>query len=250
MMLAVSVIALFLLLHTSASALGSFRGEAGVVVGALVVAAALAAQRLVFGGRFGPAASAIGLGRPPATSIAIALTIGVILLLTIPAFALSMNTRPAMYPGWPALVPGLFAQGGVAEELVFRGYLFGNLRRIHDFWKAAWLSAGVFVAAHLLLFATMSWEIALASAVLALVVSFPLSYLFDLGGRTIWAPAIVHFVIQGAVKVVEMPDSPLAYQMTWLAACAAVPWLAFAWPSRNRQSVNQTIDQHANNLTI
>ena len=60
--------------------------------------------------------------------------------------------------------------------------------------------------------------------------SFPLSHLFDLGGRTICAPALVHFVMQGAVKVVEMSGSPASYPMVWLAACAVVPWMAFVFP--------------------
>ena len=201
--LCLSVFALFLLLHMSASALGSLRGEAGVAAAALVVAGSLVAQRLVFGEAFRRAAAALGLGRPTAVSLWVALGIGIALLLTIPLFAIATNQKPEMYPGWLVLLAGLFAQGGVAEETVFRGYLFGNLRRTHSFWKAAWFSAGVFVVAHLLLFATMSWPIALAATILALVVSFPLSHLFELGGRTIWAPAIVHFVIQGAVKVVE-----------------------------------------------
>jgi membrane protease YdiL (CAAX protease family) len=230
--LCLSVFGLFLLLHMSASALGSLRGEAGVTVGALVLAGCLVAQRLVFGEAFHRSATALGLGRTTAVSLWVALGIGIALLLTIPLFAIATHQRPAMYPGWPVLLAGLFAQGGVAEETVFRGYLFGNLRRTHAFWKAAWISAGVFVVAHLLLFATMTWPIALASTTLALVVSFPLSHLFELGGRTIWAPAIVHFVMQGAVKVVEMPGSPTAYQLTWLAACAAVPWLALALPRK------------------
>jgi len=141
-----SVFGLFLLLHMSASALGSLRGEAGVTVGTLVLAGCLVAQRLVFGEAFRRAAAALGLGRPTAVSLWVALGIGTALLLTIPLFAMATDQRPAMYPGWPALLPGLFAQGGVAEETVFRGYLFGNLRRTHSFWKAAWFSAGVFVA--------------------------------------------------------------------------------------------------------
>jgi hypothetical protein len=39
----------------------------------------------------------------------------------------------------------------------------------------------------------MSWPVALAAVGLAVVLSFPLAYLFELGGRTIWAPAILHF---------------------------------------------------------
>jgi membrane protease YdiL (CAAX protease family) len=154
--LGLSVLALFLLLHASGSALGSFRGEAGLAVGALVLAGSLIAQRLVFGDGFTRAGVAVGLGKPTAVALGVALTIAFLLLLTIPAVAAATNGRPTMYPGGPALVPGLFAQGGVAEEAVFRGYLFGNLRRTHPFWTAAWISSGVFVVAHLLSFATMS----------------------------------------------------------------------------------------------
>jgi membrane protease YdiL (CAAX protease family) len=226
--LCLSVFLLFLLLHGSASALGSFRGEAGIQVGVLVVLACLVAQRLLTGAPLPVAIRAVGLGLPTARSIGAAAGIGLILMLAIPAFALATGAQPSLYPGWLVLLPGLFAQGGIAEEILFRGYLFGNVRQHHSFWRAAALSSGPFVAAHLLLFATMSWPVALAATLLAFVVSFPLSHLFEMGGRTIWAPALVHFVIQGAVKVVEMSGAPASYPMTWLAACAVVPWLAFA----------------------
>jgi hypothetical protein len=41
-------------------------------------------------------------------------------------------------------------------------------------------------------------------------------------------PAIVHFVMQSAVTVIEMPGSS-SYQMMWLAACAVVPWSVFGF---------------------
>jgi hypothetical protein len=74
----------------------------------------------------------------------------------------------------------------------------------------------------------MSWPVAVAATALAFVTSFPLAHLFELGSRTVWAPAIVHFTMQAGVKVVEMSGSPTGYAMTWMAACAVVPWLAFA----------------------
>jgi membrane protease YdiL (CAAX protease family) len=227
--LGLSVFLIFLLLHGSASVLGSLRGEAGVAVGVVVVVASLGAQRALAAAPSRAALRVIGLGRPTGRSIYAGLVIGGVLLLVIPTFAFATNLHMAMYPGWPALLPGLFAQGGVAEEVLFRGFLFGNVRSHRSFWRAAVLSAGPFVVAHLLLFATMSWPVALASTVLAFVVSFPLSRLFELGGRTIWAAALVHFVIQGAIKVIEIPDSPTGYPMVWLVACALAPWLAFAF---------------------
>jgi membrane protease YdiL (CAAX protease family) len=230
--LVLSVVAVFLILHATASALGSFRGEAGIPVATVVLLACLIAQRTLGRQPLAVSVRALGLGPPTGKSLLVGLGVSALLLATVPAFTFATGARPTLYPGWLLLLPGLFAQGGLAEELLFRGYLFGNLRRFHPFWRAALLSAGPFVAAHLLLFATMSWPIALAATALAFVTSFPLAHLFELGARTIWAPALVHFVIQGAVKVIEMPGSSPSYQIVWLAACGVVPWLSFVVRSR------------------
>jgi membrane protease YdiL (CAAX protease family) len=131
------------------------------------------------------------------------------------------------YPGWIALLPGLFAQAGIAEEALFRGYLFGHLRVGRAFWRAAGLSMLPFVAVHLVLVFSMPWPIALASVVLAVVISFPLAHLFELGGGTIWAPAILHFVIQATVKVVVFPDGGESFPLAWMAASATIPMLVF-----------------------
>ncbi len=75
--------------------------------------------------------------------------------------------------GWLRLVPGLFAQAGLAEEMLFRGYLFRHLRAGRSFARAAWAAAGPFAAVHLVLFLTMPWPVALAAVGLAVVLSFP-----------------------------------------------------------------------------
>lgn len=61
------------------------------------------------------------------------------------------GTRLAMTAGWRRLVPGLFAQAGLAEEVLFRGYLFRHLRGGRSFVRAAWAAAGPFAAVHLVL---------------------------------------------------------------------------------------------------
>jgi membrane protease YdiL (CAAX protease family) len=138
-----------------------------------------------------------------------------------------------MRGGWLWLVPGLFAQGGIAEECLFRGYLFGHLRRQRTFWRAAWLSVPPFVAVHLLLFTYMPAPVAAAATLLSLVMSFPLARLYDLGGGTIWAPAILHFVAQGAVKIAIVPEQKqAAIGIAWMAVCAVLPWAAFALKDR------------------
>ena len=84
-----------------------------------------------------------------------------------------------------------------------------------------------FVLVHLILFFTMPWPLALASVLLATVISVPFAYLFELGGHTIWPPALLHTIIQGTVKVVVVPDDrmmPLA--LMWMLASAVIPLIA------------------------
>ena len=103
-----------------ASALGSEMGQAGIIVGAIVVAATLGAERLLFGVPLAAAVRTLGLGRPLARGIIAAAGVGVLLLLVFPAFAAATGARLGLHPQWAWLLPGLFAQAGTAEEVLFR----------------------------------------------------------------------------------------------------------------------------------
>ena len=84
-----------------------------------------------------------------------------------------------------------------------------------------------FVGVHVFLFFTMPWPIALAAVLLAVVISFPLAHLFELGGATIWAPALLHFVVQGTVRIVVMSgNSASLFPIAWIAASGVVPMFA------------------------
>ena len=72
-----------------------------------------------------------------------------------------------------------------------------------------------------------------ASILLAAVISLPLARLFDLGGRTIWAPAMLHAAVQGVVKVIDVAEPTPTFPLVWMAASAAIPFLVFAWRPRN-----------------
>ncbi len=171
------------------------------------------------------------------------------MLLSVPAFAWATGRTPTFYPGSVWLMPGLFAQAGIAEEVLFRGYLFGHLRRGRSFWRAALLSMFPFVAVHLLLFATMPWPIAAAALLLAVIVAFPLARLYELGGATIWAPALLHFVIQGTVKVVVFPEATsLRFAVLWMAISAVVPMLVFVMRQSPRE--NPQPDSESRSLIV
>jgi membrane protease YdiL (CAAX protease family) len=225
--LLVGLAVVFALFHGLAAALGSDRGQAGLLVAAVVVAALLAVEWALFRQAPAQALWSLGFGRPTVRSILAAVGICVALLAVIPIYAALRGASLTSYPGWPWLLPGLFAQAGVAEEALFRAYLFGRLRHGRSFWHAAALATAPFVLVHLILFATMPWPVALAAVLLSVILSFPLARLFDLGGNTIWAPALLHFTVQGAIKMVELPgDTTLP--LVWMAASAAIPYLVFA----------------------
>jgi membrane protease YdiL (CAAX protease family) len=229
--LLVELAAIFALFHWSAAALGSEMGEAGLVVGALVVTATLAAERARSAPTLASAAQAIGLGAPRLTGLAASVGVGVLLLLIVPAFAWSTGALVAVESGAARLLPGLFAQAGIAEEALFRGYLFGHLRQGRTFWRAAGVSMLPFVAVHLLLFETMPWAVALVALLLSVVLSFPLAHLFELGGLTIWPPALLHFVVQGTVKILAISgEGSPQFPIVWMAASAILPLCVLAIP--------------------
>jgi membrane protease YdiL (CAAX protease family) len=128
---------------------------------------------------------------------------------------------------------GSSPQAGVAEEVLFRGYLFGHARKARPFWPAVILAMGPFVAVHLLLFLTLPWPVALAAVALTAATTPPLAYLFELGGHSIWPPALVHFVMRGAVKVVILPgEAGVRFPLIWMVGCATLPYLVFSGPAR------------------
>ncbi len=217
----------FALFQWLGARLASDRGQAGLVIGALVVSGCVIIERLSIGGSNADALRRLGLGIPNRTGMATAIVVSGLLLLTVPIYVGITRSPLAWYPGWTGLIPGLFAQAGIAEETLFRGYGFRHIRQLRTFWKAAAMAAGPFALVHLWLFATMPWPVAVASVLLAIVISFPLAHLFELGGKTIWAPALVHFAVQGGAKVFALDEAGGTFVLIWMAASAVIPYAAF-----------------------
>lgn len=222
-------------LDRSAALLGSYRGEFGLLVCILTVTGLLAVEAALFRNPPRVAISALGFGTPDPRGLAVTAVLCAALLSFYPAY-MALTGVPLGFrtDGW-LLVAGLFAQGGVAEETLFRGYLFRRFREGRGFWQAAWLSAVPFIAVHLLLFATMDWPIALASVLLSFASTFWFARLFELGGGTIWAPALAHFVVQGSIKLVAASEADLAsLSIPWMILTAILPWAVFAVRPRQK----------------
>lgn len=219
---------IWIVLDRSAALLGSYRGEFGIVVCGLVLAAAVGVERLCFGRSPLAALRALGLRRAAARSVIATLALSVVLLGFFPLYGYLAGVPLRIRADWYWLVPGLFAQGGIAEEALFRGYLFRHMREGRSFWRAASLAAIPFMAVHLVLFATLEFPVAAASLALSVSVGFPLAWLFERAGNSVWPPAILHFVVQGAIKLVEVPDGAMGgLALWWIVLAALAPWVLF-----------------------
>jgi len=219
---------IWLVLDRSAAVLGSYRGEFGIVVCGLVLAAAIAVELVLFGITPIAAIRALGLRKAAVRSVIATLVLSGLLLCFFPLYAFLAGVPLGIRADWYWLLPGLFAQGGLAEEALFRGYLFRHLREGRTFWLATSLAAIPFVAVHLLLFATLDFAIAAASLALSVAVGFPLAWLFERAGNSVWPPAILHFVVQGAIKLVHVPDSAMdGMAVGWIVLATLAPWLLF-----------------------
>jgi membrane protease YdiL (CAAX protease family) len=91
------------------------------------------------------AAHHLGLGRPQGPGLVAAAGVSLLLLLVIPIYLAVTGTTSEFYRGWGWLVVGLLSQAGIAEETLFRGYLFRRIRQERPFWRAAALAMGLFV---------------------------------------------------------------------------------------------------------
>jgi membrane protease YdiL (CAAX protease family) len=228
------LVVVFAMFDRVAAWTGSTYGQAGLLIGPLVMAGVLLAERLLFQRPFAEGARQVGLGRPAGSGMIAAAVVSLLLLAAFPVYAWITGARLRMYPGWLLLLPGLFAQAGIAEEVLFRGYLFGHMRQGRGFWQAAVRSMPPFLIVHLPMFFYMPPAVAAAAVLTALVISFPMARLFELGGRTIWAPAVLHWVIQGAIKVVpvapqQSDPEQLRFTLIWLGLSMTLPWLAFGF---------------------
>jgi membrane protease YdiL (CAAX protease family) len=229
-------VALLFAVHTAATTLtNSLYGEYGLLASALALATALVVERLVFGRAPGPALHALGLGRPASRSLAAALAITLLMLTTWPLYALATGMTLAARPDWAWLALGIVAQYGVAEELIFRGYLFGHLRAGRSFRRALLLATLVFATAHLPMLVTNGPAVGLAGLLLAVVASLPFVWLYERGGATIWAPAIVHAAAH-APKLLAPGTLDATAELAWIAVVMVAPYLAFVLLRRGGQA--------------
>jgi membrane protease YdiL (CAAX protease family) len=123
----------------------------------------------------------------------------------------------------------VFLFNGVAEELAWRGYVFGALREGRTFWRAVLLSMPLLALTHV--------PIVLNSGLAGRDRrdgrrrghTLPFAYLYELGGRTIWAPALVHAAIDIFRALTVAPADTVVFSLYVSALALVVPLVAFPW---------------------
>lgn len=82
--------------------------------------------------------------------------------------------------------------GPLAEEVLFRGMVFGKLRRAFRFWPSAIISGVLFGIYHM----------NLVQGIYAAVFGVLLAYIFE-KTETIWGPYLLHVMFNGSTYVIE-----------------------------------------------
>jgi membrane protease YdiL (CAAX protease family) len=131
---------------------------------------------------------------------------------------------------WLWLALGVFVLHGIAEEVMYRGFLFHHLREGRSFIKAATISVVFFAVSHIPIIINNGIIIGGTAVLLSIASSFPFAYLFEKGNNTIWAPALVHFGIDTIIPMLASNGFNEATQLAsvlWMGFCILIPYLVF-----------------------
>jgi membrane protease YdiL (CAAX protease family) len=169
----------------------------------------------------------VGFGIPDWQAMGISVALSVFMLSFFPFYSSLMNVRLPLQNNWPWTLLGIIAGVGIAEETLFRGYVFNFLRRGRTFWKAATLSMILFGAMHLILLLWLPLPIAIAAIILAIIAAYPSAYLFETGNQTIWPPAILHTTAL-ATNLFEIPaELAIPLSLMWIGVVMVGLFLVF-----------------------
>lgn len=204
----------------------------GPAVLAAVFVAAIAVEKILYPAPLHEVLGRVGLGRPGPRALVAAAGVSGLILLVYPVYALVEGHRLTLHEDWPWVLIGIFALHGLAEELVWRGFAFRRLRAGRSYWRSVGWAMPLIAATHLPIVITMGPAIGIGAMLVAAVTTLPLSYLYEMGRRTIWAPALVHTSID-SFKLFVLPATGVSTLSSLLiVASIGIPLLVFTVPRR------------------
>lgn len=212
-----------------------------VIITVVVVVLTVFTETILLKSKASDLIANLGLGKPEAKAILMALFITALLFLCYPLISLITGYVFVIPDNWLLLAIGVFALHGIAEEVLYRAYLFRHLRKGRSFSKAAWLAVLIFSLAHIPIIISQGIIVGGMAVLLSVVSSFPFAWLYEKGGNTIWAPAIVHFAIDTVIPIMAFASpSPLSQPavVLWMAASMVIPYIAFFIRGKNTTALS------------
>jgi membrane protease YdiL (CAAX protease family) len=174
--------------------------------------------------------SAIGLGRPVPRALLAAVIVGGLVIAGLLGGAAAIGVTLDLRTDWPLVLLGALLFHGVAEELVWRGFVFARLRENNTFRRAVLLSMPLIALTHAPIIIGNGWVVGGLAMISAAITCLPLAHLWERGGRTIWAPAIVHGMV-GTWQLFER-TYPVSFSVVVLVVSIVVPLIAFVFGDR------------------
>ena len=190
----------------------------GIILNLVEIAVVLATASLLLKSKLGESLRALGLRENLLKSLKPAA------IAVIPLYAVFAFTMP---------LPQSWAFGGIlylavispiAEEIVFRGFVFGFLRRFGwNFWFAAIIPALVFASLHL----RADFDFSQAAGVFMItgIGALIFSWLYERWDNNLWVPIGVHVLMNLAWEIFNVGESAFA---GWLPTTMQVTTLGVA----------------------
>ncbi len=191
--------------------------------------------------------AALGLQRPAAHAVALAGLVGGLYLTVLPFGANALGATLEVRENWPAVLVGVLLFHGLAEELVWRGYVFARLREQRSFAAAVWWSVPLIALTHTPMVVTDGWLVGALATLTAAITCWPLAYLWERGGLTVWAPALLHALI-GTWQLFER-TYPLTFSVLVLVSSITVPLLVFS-PAVRHTRRRRRISGHRDQVPV
>jgi membrane protease YdiL (CAAX protease family) len=225
----------FAVIYSSLELTAHLTGDPMITVNSLLICAvvlivSVTIERTLFNMNFGRAIKQLGLGKPAFLSIGLSVGLSLMLFACYPLITYLTGYSFTIPPGFVWTAVGLFALHGIAEEILYRGFLFHRLREGRSFLGAGWLTVMFFSLSHIPIIVTQGILVGGMAVLLSIASSFPFALLFEKGKNTIWGPALLHFSIDTIIPVLaagEFDENSQKAVMLWMAISAVLPYSLF-----------------------
>jgi membrane protease YdiL (CAAX protease family) len=193
------------------------------------VGGTMVAERLLFGPGWTRIVTALGFVAPGARAATVAIVVSVPMWSFLPLYGRFTATPVALARDWLPILLGVILVNGLAEEAIHRAFIFGHLRETRSFRTSAAISAVIFAAQHVYLLFTIGAVAGLASVGLALALAFPLAFLYERGGNSLGAPAILHTSSNAPMMLLVTAEGATAAILPHMGVVLVSMYLSFAF---------------------